>query len=199
MQPDNTSAAPVKSRLTRPLFNCSPRIAKNLTASSILTIVPLITSPTLATLAWHVRHGHTIECRGKPVYVPMRWIAEIDGRNNATLTKFPLVLPLQPGGTVLERSITIGQYLPARNRNVNDQYKTFEGWFWNLHSELRQAISGPIRMGSGSEEAFCMEGSDPATIRITASCLVLGGTWTADFIGNKPDVEDFFTIVRRLN
>jgi hypothetical protein len=61
-------------------------------ASSRISAVLLITSPTLLTLAWHMRQGRTIECRGQPVLVPTRWIATIDGGNNATLAKFPLVM-----------------------------------------------------------------------------------------------------------
>jgi hypothetical protein len=54
-------------------------------------------------------------------------------------------------------------------------------------------------MGSGPQEAFCMEAVPSGTTRTYVSCAILGGKWTADLMGDKKDVEDFFTIIRKLN
>jgi hypothetical protein len=64
---------------------------------------------------------------------------------------------------------------------------------------LGEIVSGPIKIGSGLQEEFCMEGRVPNTAFPSVSCLLLGGTWKADFIGSEKDVKDFFTIIRKLN
>jgi hypothetical protein len=64
---------------------------------------------------------------------------------------------------------------------------------------LGDAVSGPVRIGTGPQEAFCMQATPSGTTRSYASCAIQGGKWTADFIGDKNDIEAFFTIIRRLN
>jgi hypothetical protein len=191
-----------KSWLTRPLFVCPPRLARVLKVGILLALLLMITTPALVTLAWHLRNGNTIESRGKAIFVPLRWTAYIGDSNDAVLTKLPLVLSLKPGATV-PTVISIGQLLPdllpARGENIERYYKTFESFFWNLHSGFGEAISGPVRMGSGPLEAFCMEGAIPGTTRVEVSCAILGGKWKADFMGDKKDMEEFYTIIRILN
>ncbi len=187
-----------KSWLTRPLFVCPPRIARVLKVGIIVALLLMIIAPTLVTLGWHLRHGNTIECRGKAIFVPLRWTAYIGDSNDAMLTKLPLVLSLKPGASVLSW-ISVGQWLPTQGENIELDYKTFESLFWNLHSEFGEAISGPVRMGSGPLEAFCMEGATPGTNRASVSCAILGGKWTADFMGDKKDLNEFYTIIRRVN
>jgi hypothetical protein len=187
-----------KAWLTRPLFVCPPRVARVLKVGSLVALLLMITAPTLVTVAWHLRHGNTIECRGKAIFVPLRWTAYIGDSNDAMLTKLPLVVWPKSGATV-PSTISVGQWLPTRGENIELHYKTFESLFWNLHSEFGEAISGPVRMGSGSLEAFCMEGVTPGTTRVSVSCAILGGKWTADFMGDKKDKEEFYTVIRRLN
>ena len=184
--------------LTRPRFVCPPRIARVLKVAILIALLLMIAAPTLVTLAWHLRHGSTIECRGKAIYVPPRWIAHIGDANDAMLTKLPFVLSLKPGGSVLSM-ISVGQALPTHGENVEVQYKSFEALFWNLHSDLGDAVSGPVRIGTGPQEAFCMQATPSGTTRSYASCAIQGGKWTADYIGDKNDIEAFFTIIRRLN
>jgi hypothetical protein len=164
----------------------------------LLALVLMIAAPALVTLAWHLRHGKTLECRGKAIFVPPRWIAHIDVGNDVTLTKLPLLVTLKPGANALN-SISVGQSSPTHGEAVELQHKTFESLFWNLHSGAGEAVSGPIRMGSGSQEAFCMEGVTPGTTKASVSCTILGGTWSAYFMGDKKDMQEFFTIIRRLN
>jgi hypothetical protein len=187
-----------KSWLTRPLFVCPPRIARVLKVASLVALLLLIVAPGLVTLAWQLRHGNTIDCRGKAIFVPARWIAEIGDNDDARLTKLPLVVSLKPGAGDLSM-ISVGRSLSPHGEDVEVQYKTFESLFWNLHSDLGEAISGPIRIGSGPQEAFCMEGATPGTTRSSASCAIEGGKWTAEFIGDKKDMQEFYAIVRRLN
>jgi hypothetical protein len=166
--------------------------------ASLAALLLLIVAPGLVTLAWHLRHGNTIVCRGKAIFVPPRWIAHIDDGNDATLTKLPLVVTLKPVASVLSW-ISVGQSSPTRGETVEVQHKTFESLFWNLHSDLGEVVSGPIRIGSGPQEAFCMESATPGTTRSSASCTIQGGKWRAEFIGDKKDIEEFYTIIRRLN
>jgi hypothetical protein len=145
-----------------------------------------------------MRHGNTVEFRGKTVYVPFGWIGDTSEGDNASLTKFPFVIPLKVNAKVFE-SINLGPSLMPPSWNNDDLYTRFETFFWNLHSEFGEVISGPIKMGSGSQEAFCMVGADPKSSEATASCLLLKGTWSADFIGNKRDLDKFFAIIQKLN
>ena len=130
--------------LTRPLFVCPPRVARALKVGSLLALLLMIIAPTLVTLAWHLRHGNTIECRGKAIFVPLRWIAYIGDSNDTRLTKLPLFVWLKSGATV-PSTISIGQWVPTRGENIELHYKTFENLFWNQHSEFGEAISGPNR------------------------------------------------------
>ena len=194
-----TKAMPLnKSWFTRSLFSCPPHVARTLKVGLLLASLLLIMAPTLLTLAWHLRHGGTIECRGKLIFVPLRWTAYIDSGNNAMLTKLPLVVRLKSGDAGMSW-ISLGQSTPRRGDNLEAQYKALESWFWNLHSDLGQVVSGPVRMGSGPQEVFCMESAAPATTRYSASCAILGGRWRADFMGEKKDMEEFFKIIHRLN
>lgn len=188
-----------ESWLTRPLFTCPPRMLRVLGVGFVVLLVAGIFSPTLVTLAWHLYHGNTIECRREPVFVPSRWIAEIDDGNDAMLTKLPIIVPLNPRVTPIQAWIAVGQSSPVRGVNLEDQYKSFRSWFSNLHSDLGEGVSGPVRMGSGSQESFCMEGDVPRTNRSSVSCLILGGKWRADFMGDKKYVEDFFKVIHKLN
>jgi hypothetical protein len=188
-----------KSWLTRPLVICPPHVARVLKAGMLLAIVLLVIAPTLVTLTWHLRHGDTIECRGELIFVPSRWTADIGDGNNVMLTKLPLIIPLIPRATSIPEWISVGQAFPVRGETIEDRYKTFKSIFSNLHSDLGDAVSGPVRIGSGPQEAFCMEGATPKTTRSSVSCMVLGGKWTADFMGDRKDMDEFFTIIRKLN
>jgi hypothetical protein len=183
-----------ESWLTRPLFSFPPRMARWLTVGIVVAILVFPITPVLVTLVWHLRHGNTIECRGKSIFVPLRWTAEIGDGNDAMLTKLPLAIwPPKPLTSIFFR-----QSVAAHDASIEDQYKTFQSLFWNLHSDLGEAISGPVRTGSGPREVFCMEGTTPHTTRSSASCVILGGTWTADFFGDKKDIAGFFTVIGKL-
>lgn len=187
-----------KSWFTRPLFICPPPVTRALKFGVLLAVLLVPIAPTLLTLAWHLRHGSTIECRGKSIFVPLRWTADIDGGNNAFLTKLPLTVRLKFDLGSLGW-ISLGRSTFRRGDDLEAQYKTLESLFWNLHSDPGEAVSGPVRMGSGPHEVFCMEAATLGTTRHSATCSILGGSWTADFMGDKKDMEEFFKIIHRLN
>lgn len=188
-----------KSWLTRPLFTHSQRVPRALRVGAVLFLVLGIMSPALVTLAWHLRYGNTIESRGKKVFVPLTWIADIGDSNDAELNKLPLILPLLAREQPFEGMIWFGQSLPAQTKDVEQLYKSSESIFWNLHSDFGETISGPFRRGSGAQEAFCMEATETKVDWSSVSCLVLRGKWQADFMGRKKNMEDFFTIIQKLN
>jgi hypothetical protein len=175
-----------------------PRVNRMLMVGALLATILLILSPTLLMLAWHLRHGNAIECTGKSIFVPFGWIAEIDSGNHASLTKIPLVIPMKSIAGIYT-SISIGQSVGVKNKNIDDLYKSFQSWFWNLHSDLGEIVSGPVKLGSGPQEVFCMAGANPRTNRSSASCLLLGGNWTADFMGTTENIPEFFVIVQKIN
>jgi hypothetical protein len=185
------------SWLTRPLFS-SPRVAKALYVGVPLLIVLIFFSPGVWTLSWHLRHGNSIQARDRIVFVPLRWTAEIDSTNGASMTKLPLAIPLIPAMRSSESVIGIDQEFVPRGETLADEYKTWESLNWNGYSDAGQAISGPIRMGSGAQETFCMVGTKPGTNVSDSQCLILGGKWNAMFMGDKKDLEDFFTIIQKV-
>lgn len=188
-----------KSWLTRPRWAPQPGVVRVFIVGIVFLIAALIACPTLFTVAWHLRHGHTIECRGKSIFVPFRWTAEIDDGNDALLTKLPIFVPLRPGTPAIESSITIGAS-PVREASRKEElYTTFKNLFWNMHPDFGEAVSGPFKAGSGPHESFCMEGTNAGQARSSVSCLILGATWRADFMGRTGDMKDFFAIIRELN
>lgn len=187
-----------KSWLIRPLFTCPSRRVKSLqNIGFVLVFILIFISPLLFTLGWHMRHGNVIVSRGKPIYVPLKWTAEISDGNDAFLMRLPFTIPLN--GHLTESIISIGQEMPPlRSRSLKDDYKTWETLFWNLHSGIED-VSGPFTMGSEPREAFCMEGTFGRQRYADVSCLVLGGRWRADFNGDKSYLPEFFAIIQKLN
>jgi hypothetical protein len=155
-----------------------------------------IVSPGLFMLTWHLRHGDTIKTRGKSVYVPLGWIAEIGDDNGAVLTKVPVIIPVK--GMAFDTGFVERSTFPS-GQNIDELDKSSETIFWNLHSDHGEVISGPIKMGSGSQEIVCVEGTDPKSDYSTADCLLLEGTWRASFMGNKKDLGEFLSIIQKLN
>lgn len=186
-----------KSWLTRRLFVVPPRVTRIVVAGGLVATILLILSPALWVLAWHLRHGHTIECGGKSIFVPSGWIAEIDGGNHASLNKLPFIIPIKPEAGITS-SISIGQCVVTKSKNTDDLSKSFQSMFWNLHSDLGEIVSGPVKMGSGPQEVICMAGANPKTNRSSSSCLLLGGKWSADFMGNTEDMTEFFAIIQKI-
>ena len=113
--------------LTRPLFVCPPRVARVLKVGILLALLLMIVSPSLVTLAWHLRHGNTIESRGKAIFVPPKWTAYIDESYGAELTKLPFVLSLNRGAWN-PSMISVHPLPPMGRENNGVEYKTFESF-----------------------------------------------------------------------
>jgi len=186
----------VTNWLTRPLFSLSAKWPRMFLAAVILSAVLLFISPTIYTLGWHVLHGNAVETRGHRIIVPLRWTADADDPTGVSMTRLPATVI---HGVRLGAWISIGPYFPPPHENPMDVFSSWEHVYWNL-ALPGAAITGPIRIGSGVHEFVCMESSYPqAPQRETASCLMLQGTWAADFLGDKNDSKTFFDLLQKFD
>ena len=162
----------------------------------VIAIVFLVISPTLFTFGWHLFHGNTIETRGKKVYVPITWIAETNSAMDVQMTKLPLTLL---HGFKFDGMISVGQNFWPPREKMDEIYNSWEAIYWNL-ADAGAVVSGPVRSGSGADEAFCMESSYPKAPKLASvSCLVLQAKWRADFRGQRTDLKSFFEVIRKMN
>jgi hypothetical protein len=137
-----------------------------------------------------------IVSRGKPIVVPIRWIARTNDTLGVSMTKLPLtVLSRAP----VDGTISLGRSAQLANQKSDERYISFENLYWNLAGS-NAIVSGPIRIGTGSHEIFCMESTYPAGNHYAeARCLILQGEWDADFTGDKKDLGTFFEIIQKIN
>ncbi|MGA9882127.1 MAG: hypothetical protein WBQ34_00240 [Candidatus Acidiferrales bacterium] len=156
----------------------------------------LFISPTIFTLGWHVVHGNTVEFKDHTVAVPLRWTAESEGQLSLSMTKYPATAV---DGVRFTATLWISPTLPSSNENPRADYRFWEKTFWNT-ALSGQAVKGPIVMGSGRHEVICMEAIDAKEVALqSASCLMLNGTWEANYLGNADELGRFFKMVRDFN
>ncbi|MDE3110944.1 MAG: hypothetical protein KGL02_13510 [Acidobacteriota bacterium] len=181
--------------LTRPLFNVPPKFTRILWAVLCLAALLLFTSPMVLTLGWHAIHGNSVEFRGHTIAVPLRWTADPEGLLNLSMYRHPATLVQ---GVRFTSMISIAPTLPRRKGNTRPDYAMWEKAYWNT-ALPGQTVNGPIRTGSGSHEAVCMEAIDAKGAGLeSASCLMLGGSWEADFLGRADDMDAFFGLIRNF-
>lgn len=161
-----------------------------------LILIPLgVFSPGLVSLLWHVRHGNNIEYAGKRIPVPLRWYAHIES-HSVQLSKLPITVFFlgepHPVWSFLEPN-------PGHMTSSNSQeeiYKSFVNAYWTLRPKNGDVVSGPIRIAATEGEAICMKSFSPLNkAKLSASCLMFGGTWMAEFIGDKKEISDFFQVI----
>jgi hypothetical protein len=153
----------------------------------------LLVSPGLVMLGWHAIHGSTIESRGKKVRVPFGWIASPNVDMSVFLTRLPPTV-FQLYGDYSYMSV--GRKFTRRDETPEQSYESWEKTYWTFALD-RAIIAGPTRSGSGAREIICMQSTylrEPK--RASASCLLLQGTWHADFQGREADLATFFEIAR---
>jgi len=113
------------------------------------------------------------------------------------MTKFP---PTTIHGIRLSAMISIFPTLPKPKGIEGNDYSFWEKTYWN--SALPgQAVTGPsVIVGHGRSQAICMESSDAKEPQMQgASCLMLNGSWEADYFGDADDMRTFFDAVRDFN
>lgn len=180
----------------RPLFSVSRKWARIFVAVPVVVAFLLFISPTIFTLGWHVVHGNTVEFRGHTVAVPLRWTAESEGQLSLSETKYSATVV---HGVRFTAMFSISPTFPSSKENPRTDYRFWEKAFWNT-ALPRQAVKGPILMGSGLHEVICMEAIDAKGAGLqSVSCSMLNGSWESDFLGDADDMKTFFDMVRDFN
>lgn len=161
----------------------------------LLAVLFLIFAPAVLTLGWHSLHGETIQTRGKTIHVPMAWIAERTDSLDVMMTKLPKTVF---GGDRFYGWITVGRSVLSPCKKEAECNESWKAEYWNISGD-NAVVSGPLRMGPGGRQAFCMESFYPAApTQVSLSCLILHGTWRADFRGDKKDLETFVQIIQKI-
>jgi hypothetical protein len=181
---------------TRPLFVCPPLLRKVLGAMAALMLLLLFFSPGIATVGWHLLHGSTIQTGGRAVYVPLGWIAHTTASLGVGMEKLPITLSR---GAKFEGIISVDRQHYPTDQNKEEIYRSWETVFWRVVDD-GAVVSAPLRDGSGDTEMYCMEASYPKyPSQVTVSCLFQNASWSADFRGQKRDLDTFFEIIRRAD
>jgi len=151
--------------------------------------------PTWVTIIWHLRHGNTVACVNHRIQVPLGWYASLEPRSVTLLRFAPTVFTER----IIRASIYMAplEYQPQSRAEIEQVYENFEKAFWTKLVPADNTIEGPMRLGTGSDESFCMRSfslkKDQSPLR--ESCIVFQGTWRADFSGEKEDRETFHLLV----
>jgi hypothetical protein len=160
-------------------------------AAFAISLVLGVFSPALIPTLWHLRHGDHTEQEGKLIPVPQGWYASAE--------LFRAVELIKPSLTVFSHAGSARAYLGALTGPPPDSEEEFFKRFENNYRKSRanMQLRGPFKMGNSGSEAVCMQ-SLPAQLPGSAfvSCLLFGGTWTAEFMGDQSQVDNFFQVVR---
>jgi hypothetical protein len=145
------------------------------------------------TLIWHLRHGNSIQYNGKTVPVPPRWTAFLG--NGVLFSKRPLTILFQHK---LQGRMSVGDPAGRGPSGTREQLtKLWVALFQSLHSRSDEVVSGPQTIGSGPQEAICVEASSHGVAgRTTAACFVIDSKWTFQFEGDTKDLDSFFDVVK---
>lgn len=159
-----------------------------------ISLVLAVFSPAVMPLLWHLRYGYALEYRDKIVLVPGGWYPRTQFRgldiSKPALTVFSLGSPPPAWSFLSPLSV-------APSRSVEETYRSFETYYRAYRATSDNAVTGPLRMGHGNAEATCMEQSSIQDGKYTiASCLLFGGTWQAEFVGETSEVQNFLRVVR---
>lgn len=163
-----------------------------LTAAGTLLILGIL-SPSLRTRLWHARHEAEITYRGRTFPVPRGWYPEIKS-GKVDLTRFPPTV-FSSGGPLIAWAF-IGPIPQGASMTLGELYRSFEQVQRSVRSQDGD-VTGPLTIGSGQYEAFCVESVlRRAPSRATATCLLFRGTWSAEFIGDKTEMNTFLQVIR---
>jgi hypothetical protein len=163
----------VANWLTRPLFNVPPTVARVLITVSLVAVLALLISPAI--------HGNAIETGSHSLVVPLRWTAQPDRLEGVSMKKYaPTVLH----GVRSTALISIG---PISSRPCEKQRHDYGLWekAYRDRALPGEIVEGPIRIDSAGREVLCMESTFPKEPLQSASCLILQGTWAANFSEQK--------------
>ena len=161
---------------------------------SFLVFSGIIFGPLLVTAAWHLRHGNFVKCADKQIMVPPRWYPTVKPRSVIFVKLAPTVFT----DHIIKAYIAMSAVSkPPETREETEQfYKNFGSIYWTKLARDKEVVEGPVRIGSGTTEAFCMH-SFPQDNRNWAHdmCIVFQGAWSADFQGSREDRETFYKVL----
>jgi hypothetical protein len=92
--------------------------------------------------------------------------------------------------------------MPGHTTNSPEEvYKSFESLYWTRLVKNGEVVSGPIRIGTSEGEAVCMKNalSPRNRAKAVASCLMFRATWTAEFVGDEKELDNFFQVISRIS
>lgn len=160
--------------------------------------VLMLLYPFLSTVWWHIRHGNFTQSNGLRVPVPWRWQAYTD-HGVIYLHKWPVILSVD---RPFLASVTLAPIRnPPETKEQKEQfYETFANLYQTKLVPMQDAVEGPVRIGTRGEEGVCLQ-SVPANSKdwFHTTCLILQGTWSADFQGNPKDTKTVFTQILGLS
>jgi hypothetical protein len=184
-----------RSWLTRPLMVVPPRVKRFLLVLSIHLVILAAFAPGLMTVVWHLRHGNTIQYHGKEIPVPLKWIAKSEPQG-AQLDK--LALTVMSSDKPVEEMITASLLAPTSGHSHEELSKSFVSGYWTYLSG-DEVVTGPLNIGTGAQEAICMESSPPKMpMRVSAVCLMFQDRWLFRFVGDRQDLSEFYKILDKI-
>jgi hypothetical protein len=184
-----------RSMLTRPLLVVPPRVKRFLVVLSISLIVLVVFAPGVLTLVWHLRYGSTILYRDKQIPVPLGWIAKSEPQD-VQLDK--LALTVLSSDKPVEEMITASLLAPTSGHSHEELSRSFVSVYWTYLAG-DSVVTGPLHIGSGSQEALCMESSPPKMPgRVSVVCLMFQDRWVFRFDGDRKDLSEFYRLLGKI-
>src|SRR5258708_16251996 len=161
-----------------------------LLVSLLTTLFGIGFGPLLVTTAWHWRYGNFVKCADKEILVPLRWYPTVELRSVSLVKLAPTIFT----DHIIKAYVGLSPLSqPAETRDeIEELYKGFASTYWTKLTADRDVVEGPIRIGAGTNEAFCMQ-SFPRNNKnwFHDMCIVFHGTWSADFQGGEEDRKTF--------
>jgi len=170
------------------------RMKVTILMAAAMLLISGILRPSLRTRLWHARHGGEITYHGRTFSVPRGWYPEIKS-GRVDLTRFPPTV-FSSGGPLTAWAF-IRPIPQDSSMTLEEKYRSFEQVQRSVRSQDGDAVTGPLTIGSGQYEAFCIESVlRRAPSRATATCLLFQGTWAAEFIGDNTEMNTFLQVIR---
>jgi hypothetical protein len=151
--------------------------------------------PLILTAWWHLVHGNSIKWAGRAFHVPLRWYAKTY-EGQVYISKF--------SSTVFSKGPSRALILlwpietpPKTEAERDSLYQTFPSAYWNVLAGSGET-TGPIRIGTGENEAVCMETAIIKDKWTSLACVICRGTWNATFHGEPKELDSFYAIIKSV-
>lgn len=162
-------------------------------ACGLFVFLAISFAPTLFTTWFHLVHGSHFSYADKSILVPLRWHAKIEG-GKAYISKFSCtVFAKSPASGLI--SFWPVESPPKTEAEKDLLYQSFASVYWTYLASGGGETIGPIRKGSGDNEAVCMETTIRKDKWMSSTCLIFRGSWNASFLGDPKELGTFYEIV----